>query len=387
MSALRHARVAFTGRLATLGRAEAERLVRAHGGVIHASVTRFTSLVVVGARGWPLLPDGAVSRGLLRAEEFRAARTGVRIISEREFRELAGLAVQTADEEKRLSLDDVARSLAISTDVISRWEQLGLVRARDGRYDFQDLVALRTIAELTSHGVRTEAISASLHRLEALLPDVRRPLAQLRILGEGGGRLLAELDDLLLTPEGQLLLRFDAPAVNTPDRSSIRPIVGNRESAEECFARGVEAEEAGEVEEAERAYRRAIELDPTLAEAHFNLGNVLRELGRADDARAAYRAAGASQPGMAEAWYNLADVCEELGELEAAIDALERALRVDPLYGDAHFNLAHCYERRGRAAEAARHFGRYLQLDRGGVWAEQAARRMAALQTSSEWGT
>lgn len=379
-SSLRHARVAFTGRLATVSRPQAERLVRSRGGVIHASVTRFTSLVVVGARGWPLLADGAVSRGLQRAEAFRAARTGVQIISEREFRERAGLAERADDTAKSLTLDEVARTLSLRAETVRRWGQLGLVQAQNGCYDFQDLVALRAISELTRSGVRPDAISASLHRLEAVLPDLRRPLAQLRILEEGGGRLLAELGELRLTPEGQLLLCFDAQPEAEDSRSIRAPSSVDVDSAEEWFARGAVAEEDGVLEKAVAAYREAIRRDGELAAAHFNLGNVLRELGQAGAARDAYQAAADSQPTMVEAWYNLADVSEELGELSAAIGALERALRVDPLYGDAHFNLAHCFERAGRSVDAARHFGRYLQLDRGGVWAEQAARRMAALQ-------
>src|SRR5262249_19211631 len=54
-------RVAFTGRLASMTRAEAADLVRAHGGRFTTTLNRFTSLLVVGQDGWPFEKDGRLS--------------------------------------------------------------------------------------------------------------------------------------------------------------------------------------------------------------------------------------------------------------------------------------------------------------------------------------
>ena len=43
------------------------------------------------------------------------------------------------------------------------------------------------------------------------LPDVDRPLAQLKILVSDSGELVAELEEALLTQSGQLEIRFDPP--------------------------------------------------------------------------------------------------------------------------------------------------------------------------------
>ena len=42
------------------------------------------------------------------------------------------------------------------------------------------------------------------------------------------------------------------------------------------------------IEEAEKAYRAALQLDSTYVDAWFNLGNLYREQGRVAQARAAY---------------------------------------------------------------------------------------------------
>ena len=47
----------------------------------------------------------------------------------------------------------------------------------------------------------------------------------------------------------------------------------------------------GKLKEAELSYRKAIELNPDLAEAHSNLGNTLRDLGKLQEAEISLRKA------------------------------------------------------------------------------------------------
>jgi tetratricopeptide (TPR) repeat protein len=261
---------------------------------------------------------------------------------------------------------------------------LGLVRSSDGQFDFQDLVSLRTIAELVTGGVRPETIARSLHGLASVAPDAARPLAQLRIVQGHGGALLAELGGALIDPRGQMLLRFDAPESHQPQPAE-RPLLtlraGERDwpdTAEGWLQRGAELESQDRFDEAAAAYRAALALRDPFPEAHFNLGNVHREAGRASDASAAYRKAVEQDFSLAQAWYNLADLEEEAGRLGAAAEALRSALASSPGFADAHFNLAHVYERLGRRRDAARHWSEYLRVDHDGPWADQARVRLAA---------
>jgi len=47
----------------------------------------------------------------------------------------------------------------------------------------------------------------------------------------------------------------------------------------------------GNLQEAELSYRKAIELNPDFADAHYNLGNIQRDLGKLKDAELSTRKA------------------------------------------------------------------------------------------------
>jgi hypothetical protein len=116
-------------------------------------LSRKTSLLVVGMDGWPLLPDGGVGNKLKRAEELRRNGCGIRILSEEAFLELLGRNNRHRSVVPKTNpAAEVCRRLKLSPEALQRWEQFGLIRPVDGLYDFQDLVSLRTIAELVDAG-------------------------------------------------------------------------------------------------------------------------------------------------------------------------------------------------------------------------------------------
>src|SRR6185503_19689733 len=110
---LKHARVAFTGKLASMSRQEAHRIVREAGGEPMDGVSRRTSMLVVGMEGWPLLPDGQVSRKLRYAEGLREKGHGVQILSESAFLESAGLEERRPALRKSYSAAEVSQLLKI----------------------------------------------------------------------------------------------------------------------------------------------------------------------------------------------------------------------------------------------------------------------------------
>ncbi|MHC4415960.1 MAG: tetratricopeptide repeat protein [Planctomycetota bacterium] len=364
-------------------REEAGRIVRSAGGVPVTSVSRRTSMLVVGMAGWPLLPDGTVSRKLHRAETLNRSGGRIRIVSEAVFLELAGLAERRPDLRKSYPAQRVCELLGLDSAALHRWEALGLIRAEDGLYDFQDLVSLRTIAELVGCGVDPQTISRSVRGLASVLPGTERPLSQLKIVVEDPGTLLAELGEVLVAPDGQLLLNFTPDRAGDPDATPVRlaaePGAG---SAEAWFEHGQVCETEERLEEAERAYREALSIRPRFPEAQFNLGNVLRGLGRLEQAEERYRTALDQNPALAVAWYNLADLLDETGRVDEAIASLHRALDVSPAYADAHFNLACFYEQTGLTGAASEHWQAYLKLDPTSEWADVARKRLSSIVIS-----
>ena len=91
---------------------------------------------------------------------------------------------------------------------------------------------------------------------------------------------------------------------------------------------------------AEVAWRRAVELAPDNAEAHFQLGNLFRERGEPDAARTEYERALASAPDHAGSINNLGLVLEALDDRERAEACYRRVLAANPQHPDALGNLA-----------------------------------------------
>lgn len=108
----------------------------------------------------------------------------------------------------------------------------------------------------------------------------------------------------------------------------------------------------GRDDEAEAAYRAALELAPTIAELHGNLAGLLQRHDALSGAMTHYREALASKPDWPEAWNNLGVVARALGEEPLAEQALREALRLNPTYVEAHYNLGNALGAAGRKQEA-----------------------------------
>jgi tetratricopeptide (TPR) repeat protein len=135
---------------------------------------------------------------------------------------------------------------------------------------------------------------------------------------------------------------------------------------EQGYALAARGESAG----AERAYRRAIELAPEMAESYYNLGVLLQGGGRDEEAIACYRKALARRPAFAEAHNNLGNLLRAHGRLEDACAQYLAALQHNPLLAEARSNLAGALNQLGpelmalgRWDEARAVFERAVALD------------------------
>ena len=118
----------------------------------------------------------------------------------------------------------------------------------------------------------------------------------------------------------------------------------------------------GKPDEAVACFRRALELKPDYAEAHYNLGNALKDQGKLDEAVACYRRALELKPDFAEAHNNLGIVLSDQGKPDEAIACYRRALELKPDYAGAHSNLGNILKDQGKPDEAAACFRRALEL-------------------------
>ncbi|MDR3632397.1 MAG: AAA family ATPase, partial [Isosphaeraceae bacterium] len=109
-------------------------------------------------------------------------------------------------------------------------------------------------------------------------------------------------------------------------------------------------------EQAEAAYRRAIEVDPNYVHAYCGLGNLLtNDEARAGEAEAAFRRAIEVRPTYAYAWDCLGDLlAKDRARASEAEAAYQRAIEVDPNYVHAYCGLGNLLTNdEARAGEAA----------------------------------
>jgi Tfp pilus assembly protein PilF len=115
-------------------------------------------------------------------------------------------------------------------------------------------------------------------------------------------------------------------------------------SAKVHFQMGAYYQIDGKMEDAEKEYKTAIELNPEMPDAHNNLGKLLIARGQFDEAENLLRKELEIKENPV-AYYNLATVQEEKGNFEEAKKYLNRSLELNPGYADALVDLGILYAR------------------------------------------
>ena len=265
------------------------------------------------------------------------------------------------------------------------WERTAFIERsgeRGGRryYTFQDLIGIRAAKELLDGGLPLRSVRRGIEALRASLPRVARPLSSVRIVADGQSIVVRDEHVSYDALSGQLMLDFDVRSLHDDVVRVLKratPADSHR-VAYEHYMHGCRLDQSEDtMAEAEAAYRRAIEVDPTFANAFTNLGNLLYRRGEIDSAERMYARALQIDSDQPEAFYNLGCLMYDRGELEAAVLNFRRALRADPSFADAHFNMAMALCDAGRPQQARAHWQSYLDLDPKSTWAEIARRHLA----------
>ncbi|MBI4606808.1 MAG: tetratricopeptide repeat protein [Planctomycetes bacterium] len=102
------------------------------------------------------------------------------------------------------------------------------------------------------------------------------------------------------------------------------------EDSDSLFNYAVACAEGGRLEDAERAYRRVLELAPSLDDARNNVGTLLAKAGRAEEALGMFRAIVERNPAHAEAVLNLSNELLKAGHAQEALQVCEGAVARDP---------------------------------------------------------
>ena len=278
-----------------------------------------------------------------------------------------------AEARTRFDTAQAARIVGLPPGRLRQCVRAGLVapeRDRQGRlrFDFLDLVLLRTTRALLEQRVPLRRIGRALESLRRQLGE--RPLTRLSVFKDGD-RVVAWDGARRWNPEsGQLLFNFDAERVagshpggrvaklREAPRTELPQL-----SADEWSDLAMEIEERSPLE-ARAAYHHALDLEPDHVVARINLGRLLHADGNLVGAESHFREAVRYEPDCALAWYNLGVVLEDAARPDEALPCYEEAVRADNGLVDAHWNLSLLYERAGRRQEAIRHLAIYRRLSR-----------------------
>jgi serine/threonine protein kinase/tetratricopeptide (TPR) repeat protein len=127
-------------------------------------------------------------------------------------------------------------------------------------------------------------------------------------------------------------------------------------------------------EEAEKTYRRAINLRPSYWGGYNQLGAFYFGIGQYARAAAQFRRVTELAPGNARGFNNLGGTLQMLGKYDAAEKALNRALQLEPS-ADGYSNLGTMLFARGRYADAVPYFEKATKLSQHDyqVWLNLAA--------------
>jgi tetratricopeptide (TPR) repeat protein len=114
--------------------------------------------------------------------------------------------------------------------------------------------------------------------------------------------------------------------------------------------------------EARQALDRSLQLNPSFAEAQFQMGLLAGQEGNRQDARQHWQKAVELQPQHAQAWLSLGTLYLESGELAEAESAFSRSLGADPGNMKTEYNLALVLNKLGKSEEAKQHLEHYRKM-------------------------
>jgi tetratricopeptide (TPR) repeat protein len=118
------------------------------------------------------------------------------------------------------------------------------------------------------------------------------------------------------------------------------------------FTYGVAFVEYGYIDEAQAAFQRVIETDPSYAGAWFNLGTIYLKKKMYADARKCLSEAVRLNPKDADAWNNLGMISGEEQKYDQALDEFRKAALANPNYLLAVENMMRIYRFQARPADA-----------------------------------
>ena len=156
------------------------------------------------------------------------------------------------------------------------------------------------------------------------------------------------------------------------------------ESARLHYNRGLLAQKAGRLAEAEGEYRRAAEMNPQSVEALVNLAEVEKLLGHKNEQLTLLQRAVIVGPNAPIAYEALGAALEAEGKTPEALDVYEKGMKADPLWLSVRRHYTFALNHAGRTADALKSAKAAAELEPNSASARYEVGRIA--QDAQWWG-
>lgn len=231
--------------------------------------------------------------------------------------------------------------------------------------------ALVAISELQADNQKHAEAVASLQQAQSFAPDnvtVLRHLVVEATKARNGkasvaaASALAEKspnnpDDLYLA--GAALLEENSSGASQVLEKYVSVRAGN---AKAWLGLGIAYVQQKRFADARKPLEQALQLDPNLSEAEYQLGVVSRNVGTSEEAIGHFQRAEELQPKHVKALWNLGNLYLQAGDLLKAQKSLQAAEAIDPYSSETEYDLALTLTKEGKPEQAKEHFARYKNL-------------------------
>lgn len=156
----------------------------------------------------------------------------------------------------------------------------------------------------------------------------------------------------------------------------LRQFEQHRQEAAKCLNLGKQLEQNGKPEEAEEAYRRAIQLNPNLPWSYHSLGDLLAQKNQLDEAIHFYCECIRLSPETPWSYHAAGDILARKGQLEEAAAFYRYAIHFKPDLCWTHNALGDIYTLLGDLHQAAEYYRKAIEVE---PTLEHARARLASI--------
>ena len=123
----------------------------------------------------------------------------------------------------------------------------------------------------------------------------------------------------------------------------------------------------GKLEEANKSYRKAIKLKPDYSIAHYNLANNLSALDKFEEAEVSYKKAIEFKPDFTEALNNLGSTQKILFKFEEAVINYKKIIKINPMIFEVYNNMGATLIDLNKYDEAEKIYRKAIELDSNSI--------------------